>query len=131
MSVIFHENPGTSLGSVVTDTNTSLDRSIETSPEWIDDLFPNVSFIDSPTHQVIRGFCRDVFVYRLPGGFRLVYLLGYFSLQLRSTNAAVIRGPLACCIRGAQVLHESCTVAASVLPACCMRSLLLVSHQYN
>lgn len=74
MSVIFHENPGTSLGSVVPDTNTSFEResqlSVKTSPEWIDELFPNVSFIDSPTHQVIRGFCRDVFVYRLPGGFR-------------------------------------------------------------
>ncbi|UMM27317.1 hypothetical protein L5515_010660 [Caenorhabditis briggsae] len=76
MSVIFHENPGTSLGSVVSsDTNPSFNHtlSIETSPEWIDDLFSNVSFIDSTTHQVIRGFCRDVFVYRLPGGFRIRY----------------------------------------------------------
>uniref|UniRef100_A0A8R1IPN6 Uncharacterized protein n=2 Tax=Caenorhabditis japonica TaxID=281687 RepID=A0A8R1IPN6_CAEJA len=69
MSVIFHENPGTSLGSVDTDTtNVTREVSIETSPEWIDDLFPNVSFIDSAAHQVIRGFCRDVFVIRLPGG---------------------------------------------------------------
>ncbi|CAI5448807.1 unnamed protein product [Caenorhabditis angaria] len=63
MSVIFHENPGTSLGNIVTQINNDTEK----SPEWIENLFSNASFIDSPTHTVIRGFCQDVFSYRIPG----------------------------------------------------------------
>ncbi|CAI4231871.1 unnamed protein product [Auanema sp. JU1783] len=63
MSILFHDNPGTSLGDVQLHNTT---EEFIKSPEWFDDIFPNNTFIDSPTHSQIRSYCRDVLEYSDP-----------------------------------------------------------------
>ncbi|PIO74879.1 hypothetical protein TELCIR_03103 [Teladorsagia circumcincta] len=64
MSVLFPDNPGTSLGEARFSNYTQ--EIPEQSPDWIVDIFPNNSFIDSEAHTVIKGFCRDVLLYEVP-----------------------------------------------------------------
>ncbi|CAJ0603693.1 unnamed protein product [Cylicocyclus nassatus] len=64
MSVLFPDNPGTSLGEARFSNFTQ--EIPEQSPDWIADIFPNNSFIDSEAHTVIKGFCRNVLLYELP-----------------------------------------------------------------
>lgn len=64
MSVLFPDNPGTSLGEARFSNFTH--EIPEQTPEWIVDIFPNNSFIDGEAHTVIKGFCRDVLLYELP-----------------------------------------------------------------
>ncbi|VDO67678.1 unnamed protein product [Haemonchus placei] len=69
MSVLFPDNPGTSLGEARF-SNFTQEIPVQ-SPYWIADIFPNNSFIDSEAHTAIKGFCRDVLLYQLPiVGFR-------------------------------------------------------------
>ncbi|CAB3406737.1 unnamed protein product [Caenorhabditis bovis] len=63
MSVIFQQNPGTSLGATSSSSNlTDFDESVS----LVDILLPNVSsmLIDAETHRLISGMCRDVFFLR-------------------------------------------------------------------
>ncbi|KJH44048.1 hypothetical protein DICVIV_09932 [Dictyocaulus viviparus] len=69
MSVLFPDNPGTSLGEAKFSNFTK--RIPQESPEWIANIFPNNSFIDSETHTTIKGLCRDVLLFELP-------ILGHF-----------------------------------------------------
>ncbi|KAJ1365853.1 hypothetical protein KIN20_026310 [Parelaphostrongylus tenuis] len=64
MSVLFPDNPGTSLGDAKFSNFTR--RIPQESPEWIMNIFPNNSFLDGETHANIKGFCRDVLLYELP-----------------------------------------------------------------
>ncbi|KIH56401.1 hypothetical protein ANCDUO_13417 [Ancylostoma duodenale] len=48
MSVLFPDNPGTSLGEARFSNFTQ--EIPDESPEWIADIFPNNSFIDSEAH---------------------------------------------------------------------------------
>uniref|UniRef100_A0A1I7XJW2 G_PROTEIN_RECEP_F1_2 domain-containing protein n=1 Tax=Heterorhabditis bacteriophora TaxID=37862 RepID=A0A1I7XJW2_HETBA len=81
MSVLFPSNPGTSLGAAIS----NLSEDMSQSPQWINDIFPNNSFIDSETHAKIRGFCRDVLFYEVP-------LIGirYWDVAILVPNVLVV-----------------------------------------